>query len=84
MLAITKQLHAGQDTAIQVGQPVTYDITVTNTGDITMAHVPLTDVFDSAVFCADKRLPVLRLRPASASIELDRPRSAGCRATPPR
>ncbi len=41
---------SGQDPVVQVGQTVTYDITVTNTGDIDLATVPLADEFDSAVF----------------------------------
>ncbi len=47
---VEKSLAAGQDPIVQVGQTVTYDITVTNTGDIDLATVPLADEFDSAVF----------------------------------
>jgi uncharacterized repeat protein (TIGR01451 family)/fimbrial isopeptide formation D2 family protein len=56
-LAITKQLHAGQDSAIQVGQTVTYDIGITNTGDTTLTVVPLADEFDPAVFSPTSASP---------------------------
>ncbi len=48
-VAIAKALHAGQDTAVQAGQTVTYDITVTNSGDTTLVTVPVTDTYDDAV-----------------------------------
>jgi uncharacterized repeat protein (TIGR01451 family) len=47
---VTKSLAPGQDSVVQVGQSVTFDITVQNTGDVDLAKVPLTDVFDPAVF----------------------------------
>ena len=40
--------HAGQDTTIQVGQAVGFDLTVTNSGDQTLTVVPLADTFNSA------------------------------------
>jgi len=56
-VAVTKSLAAGQDPVVQVGQSVTYDITVTNTGDIDLATVPLADEFDPAVFALVSATP---------------------------
>ena len=45
-LTVAKALHAGQDTAVQAGDPVLFDLTVTNTGDTTLTTVPLDDTYD--------------------------------------
>ncbi len=47
-VTLTKTRHAGQDTEIQVGQTVAFDLVVTNSGDTTLATVPMSDTFDSA------------------------------------
>jgi uncharacterized repeat protein (TIGR01451 family) len=47
-VAVTKSLAPGQSAAVQVGAPVSYAIVVTNSGETTLATVPLTDTFDSA------------------------------------
>ncbi len=49
-VAVNKVLHAGQDPQVRVGDTVTFDIGVTNTGDTTLTTVPLADTYDSAVF----------------------------------
>jgi uncharacterized repeat protein (TIGR01451 family)/fimbrial isopeptide formation D2 family protein len=43
-LSIDKRLHAGQEPLVAVGDLVTYDIVVTNTGDTAMASVAMQDV----------------------------------------
>ena len=45
---VVKAPHAGQDLFVQVGQPVGFDIVVTNDGDTVLPSVPLTDTFDSS------------------------------------
>lgn len=40
------------------GETVTFDIVVTNTGDTTLAQVPLDDVYDDAVLQFDSSMPV--------------------------
>ncbi|MDO9175101.1 MAG: hypothetical protein Q7V62_09865, partial [Actinomycetota bacterium] len=47
-VSVAKTLHAGQDTTVQAGGTVTYDMTVTNTGDTTLTAVPLTDTYVTA------------------------------------
>ena len=47
-VTLTKSRHTGQDTEIQVGQTVAFDLVVTNSGDTTLATVPMSDTFDSA------------------------------------
>ena len=44
--SLSKQLAFGQDTHIQVGESVTFDIVVSNSGDTTITVLPLTDIFD--------------------------------------
>ncbi len=46
-MVVTKTLASGQDTAIQANQTVTFDITVTNSGDTTATTVPLSDTWDA-------------------------------------
>ena len=58
-VSVTKTLHAGQDTAVQAGQPVTFDIAVTNTGDTTLTTVPLTDTYDSTTLAFDSASPAV-------------------------
>ncbi len=45
-LTLDKSVAAGQDPYIQSGQTVTFDLTVTNTGDTTLTSVPLADTWD--------------------------------------
>ncbi len=58
-VAIDKVLHAGQDTAVQAGQTVTYDITVTNTGDTTLVTVPVSDTYDETVLAFTSATPAI-------------------------
>ncbi|MDZ4169953.1 MAG: sortase, partial [Coriobacteriia bacterium] len=44
-LTVTKTIADGQRTSVLVGEPVNYDIVVTNSGDTTLAAVPLVDTF---------------------------------------
>lgn len=45
-VSVTKQLAAGQDAFIQVGESVTFDYVIDNSGDTTITTLPMTDVFD--------------------------------------
>jgi LPXTG-site transpeptidase (sortase) family protein len=45
-VAITKTLHPGQSEGVLTGQPVVYDIAITNDGDTILTTVPLVDDFD--------------------------------------
>lgn len=45
-VSIIKQLAAGQDEHIQVGEQVTFDLIVRNVGDTTIVTLPLLDRFD--------------------------------------
>ena|GEM_PF-3249897 len=56
-VAVNKMLHAGQDGEIQVGGDVTFDLTVTNTGDTTLTTVPLSDTYDSAALAPASATP---------------------------
>ncbi len=47
-VSITKSLAADQTPRVIVGDPVTFDITVENTGDTTLTVVPVSDTFLSA------------------------------------
>ncbi len=47
LVSVSKVRHSGQDTTIQVGQPVGFDLTVTNSGDQTLTVVPLVDTFNA-------------------------------------
>ncbi len=47
-VTVVKKRHAGQDTEIQVGETVDLDLVVTNSGDTTLATVPMSDSFDAA------------------------------------
>jgi uncharacterized repeat protein (TIGR01451 family)/fimbrial isopeptide formation D2 family protein len=46
LVAVDKHLAPGQDQYVRIGDPVSYEITVTNTGDTTIDILPLQDVFD--------------------------------------
>ncbi|MBN2027895.1 MAG: DUF11 domain-containing protein [Actinobacteria bacterium] len=46
LVAVDKHLAPGQDQYVRVGDPVSYEITITNTGDTTIDILPLQDVFD--------------------------------------
>ena len=76
---VTKSLAAGQDPVVQVGQTVTYDITVTNTGDIDLATVPLADEFDSAVFAFTTATRRSRALPRAGHGFVEQRRPAGGR-----
>ena len=52
-VTVAKTRHAGQDPVVQVGQTVTYDLTVTNSGNTTLTTVPLADAFDAAALSFD-------------------------------
>ncbi|MDY0341490.1 MAG: isopeptide-forming domain-containing fimbrial protein, partial [Coriobacteriia bacterium] len=47
-LGVSKQLADGQDTQIQVGENVVFDIVLENTGNTDIDVLPLVDTFDSA------------------------------------
>jgi len=47
-VAVAKVLHPGQASYVPLGGTVTYDIAVTNTGDTTLTHIPLTDTYDAS------------------------------------
>lgn len=47
-VSVSKQLAAGQDAFIQVGESVTFDYVIDNSGDTTIAVLPMSDVFESA------------------------------------
>ena len=49
-ITVTKRLQTDQDAFVQVRETVTYEIVVGNSGDIELETVPLSDVFDPAVF----------------------------------
>jgi fimbrial isopeptide formation D2 family protein/uncharacterized repeat protein (TIGR01451 family) len=48
LVAVDKHLAPSQDQYVRVGDPVSYEITVTNTGDTVIDILPLQDVFDDA------------------------------------
>lgn len=48
LVAIDKHLAAGQDPFVQVGDTVTFEIVVTNTGTTRLDTLPLNDVYDAA------------------------------------
>jgi uncharacterized repeat protein (TIGR01451 family)/fimbrial isopeptide formation D2 family protein len=45
-VAVDKHLAPGQDQYVRVGDAVSYEITITNTGDTVITVLPLQDVFD--------------------------------------
>ncbi len=49
------------DGAIQTSQTVTFDLTVTNSGDTTLTTVPLTDTWDAAYLLLSSSLPPVTL-----------------------
>ncbi len=55
--SLSKQLGIGQDTHIQVGEFVTFDIVVSNSGDTTITLLPLTDIFDPTYLRFDSATP---------------------------
>lgn len=56
-LSITKRLSAGQTSIVASGDPVSFDILVTNTGDTTLATVPLRDTYDPSDFAYVSAVP---------------------------
>ncbi|MDZ4168464.1 MAG: isopeptide-forming domain-containing fimbrial protein [Coriobacteriia bacterium] len=46
-VGVLKTVVTGQDTAVQVGEAVSFDIRITNTGDTTITTVPLHDSYDA-------------------------------------
>ncbi len=46
-VSVNKTLAAGQDRVLALGESVSFDITVTNSGDTTLTTVPLVDTFDA-------------------------------------
>ncbi len=64
-VSIAKTLAAGQDPVFALGEPVVYDVAVTNTGDTTLAVVPVVDTFDSSALAFTDAMPA----PGSVSTE---------------
>ncbi|TLM90376.1 MAG: DUF11 domain-containing protein, partial [Actinobacteria bacterium] len=55
---VDKSLASGQDRSVLIGETVTYDIVVTNTGDTTLTVVPLRDAYPSQLaFSASTPVP---------------------------
>ncbi len=46
--SVTKLLASGQDPYVQVGEQVTFDFVIRNSGDTTITLLPMTEVFDPA------------------------------------
>ena len=55
--AVDKHLATGQPSTVSVGEAVTFDIAVTNSGDTMLTSLALADTFDPAVFAFESSIP---------------------------
>ena len=61
-VSVLKSLSAGQASTVKLGDTVSYDLVLTNTGDTTLTQLPLEDAFDGSQLAFISAAP-----PASAS-----------------
>ena len=55
--SVDKHLASGQPAVVSVGEAVTFDIAVTNSGDTMLTSLALADTFDPAVFAFESATP---------------------------
>lgn len=67
-VAVAKSLASGQDPFVQVGEQVTFDILVSNTGSTTLQTIPLLDTFDAAYLDFQSATPMTPLVPVPGTL----------------
>ena len=71
-VSVDKTLAAGQDRVLALGESVTFDITVTNSGDTTLTTIPLEDAFDATALSYATAAPIPTTATAGTA-HLERP-----------